>query len=152
MSTAPTTSRESPQIVIRLGRVSDRGFVVDSWRQSYWRAPAVLGMSRDAFMSEQKTRINRWMGTPGAVLVVAHPVDDDDVIVGWAAAERAAGSTVAPEVLHYVFVRRELRGEGIARALVGAMHMQAPVTFTHWSRWLRAAPKETQFNPLWRAQ
>ena len=49
----------------------------------------------------------------GADFLVAVPPDDNDLISGWGCGERP--------VIHFVYVKPPYRGQGVARALVGAL-------------------------------
>lgn len=93
----------------------DVGFVVDSWRQSYVFAGAVRGMDRDEYFTEMGRAINALLARPDVELRVV--VDTDKPagsdVVGWAAFEGAT--------LHYVYVRKGYRGQGVARMLLDGL-------------------------------
>lgn len=89
-------------VAIRLGRPSDLAYVVDSWVKR--------GHDRGERMRDATARVRAILARPDSVLRVACLPDDEDAIIGWAAIE---GSK-----LHYVYVRKEARKQGIARLLL----------------------------------
>ena len=42
---------------IRAGAVTDRSFIFDSWRHSFWAAPSVRGMGRDQYFADMGKRV-----------------------------------------------------------------------------------------------
>lgn len=87
---------------LRLGRPSDLAFVVDSWVKR--------GHARNERLSDATARVRAVLADATTELRIACLPDDEDAILGW--------SVVSPPALHYVYVRKELRGNGIARALL----------------------------------
>lgn len=92
---------------IRLGRPSDLPFVVDSWVKR--------GHERGERLRDATARVRRILSADSVLRVACLP-DDSDAIVGWAVV-----STDASPKLHYVYVRKELRGQGIARVLLAGV-------------------------------
>lgn len=95
---------------VREGGANDLPFVIDSWSQSYYGAKAVAGMQKDDYFPAMHSKVKDILARPGVVLVVACASEDDDTILGWAAFE--------DRCLHYVVVKKDVRGVGIAKALV----------------------------------
>ena len=122
---------------IRPGAVTDRSFIFDSWRHSFWDAPAVRGMGRDQYFADMGRRVEALLDR--TAVLVAHDPADPDIILAWACIE--------PPAVHYVFVRKDFRGLGLARALVSSI--EGLTTFTHWSRGLRSAPASLQYRPFY---
>ncbi len=118
------------------GNHRDLAFVIDSWRQSFWDAPAIRGMARDDYFPAQERRIYALLARPGAKLKVARDEQDAELVLGWALIE-------AP-VLHYVLVRSKLRGNGIARALLEGFIVDQ---YSHRSRLVTRAPVGWRFTP-----
>lgn len=87
---------------LRVGRPADLAYVVDSWVKR--------GRDRGERLSDATARVRAILADEGTELRIACLPDDPDAILGWAA--------VAPPSLHYVYVRKELRGQGLARALL----------------------------------
>lgn len=101
----------------RVGKPDDLAFVVDCWtkndpelrslrlRDSTKHVRTLLGVV-DALQSELPRLLHR--------LLIAHVPSEPDAILGWAAYERGAIPCV-----HYLYVRKDARRQGVARALVG---------------------------------
>jgi GNAT superfamily N-acetyltransferase len=95
--------------IVRRGKPEDMAYVFSSWlKTSRKEQPEVR---TDDFMSGQHRRV-AWLVQTSGVLSVVHPVAAPDVICAWALLD------AAPSVAHYVFVRQEYRGRGLARFLL----------------------------------
>jgi len=90
---------------IRMGRPSDLPFVTDSWVKR--------GHEKGERLRDATARVRRILASPSSVLRVAVLPDDDDAIIGWAVI-----TADDPPQLHYAYVRKELRGQGIAKVLL----------------------------------
>lgn len=132
-----TTNLSTPKpeglYVLRSGLPSDHPFVVDSWVKSYQS----YCLTRDCehcggagriyrgqrFLRGHKRLIREILARPATALLVACHPEDSDVILGWAVTE--AG------VVHYVFVKRDVRRVGIAKALLAPFLDASQVIYTH---------------------
>jgi len=95
--------------VVRRGRAEDMAYVFSSWlKSSRKESPEVR---TDDWMAGQHRRVT-WLIRTSGVLHIVHPVGAPDVIVAWAMLD------AAPSVVHFVFVRQEHRGRGLARYLL----------------------------------
>lgn len=100
----------------------DRAFVLSSWHRSYRKSQWAKALDPRVYDAGQQALIvNRWDGAIPSSRCVAHPEGDPLVILGWACAEGP--------VLHYVYVKGELRRAGLGRALVNALGN--PLIYTH---------------------
>ncbi|HET9045101.1 MAG TPA: GNAT family N-acetyltransferase [Burkholderiales bacterium] len=111
---------------------ADAAFVLDSWRRSYEGAAAVRACDPEHYRIEMTRAIRRIISNSTARTVVAYDPEDAGHIVGFACfsvrrRERVPPHTVTPEKplpdtheaeLHYVYVKKDFRGQGIARALL----------------------------------
>lgn len=97
---------------IRRGKADDAALIFDSWTRSLSRTlhPAERG---DEYWTAQKELIATTLESRDAVVLVA---ERDGEILGWLCGERAK-----PAVLHYVYVKRKHRRQGVARDLVSAL-------------------------------
>lgn len=71
--------------------------------------------------------IDRLLDDPRTKILVAHPINSPDVIRGWVAYAKIPGA----RVLEFVLVRKDWRGQGIARDLLtraGLLGPGAPLT------------------------
>jgi GNAT superfamily N-acetyltransferase len=90
---------------VRLGRPSDLPFVVDSWVKR--------GHARGERLRDATARVRAILADDTTELRVACLPDDEDAILGWAAV-----TTDESPRLHYAYVRKECRRQGIANALL----------------------------------
>lgn len=95
-------------VAIRLGKPSDLPYVVDTWTKR--------GAARDERLGAATARVRAILARPDSVLRVACLPDDTDAILGWA----ALSANEAP-TLHYVYVRKDARKQGIARLLLAGV-------------------------------
>lgn len=95
-------------VAIRLGRPSDLPYVVDTWVKR--------GHTRHERLGAATARVRALLARPDTVLRVAVLPDDEDAIIGWAAV-----SAADPPELHYVYVRKDARNQGVARILLAGI-------------------------------
>lgn len=123
---------------IRNGNEGDLPFVFSSWLESYKDSKLARAVRTTTYLQRHHELVERLLERPDVRLRVAHPVGDPVVILGWAVVE---GST-----LHYVLVKHQFRGHGLARSLVGAV----PAVISHKcadvERWIRAHP-DVAYDP-----
>ena len=122
---------ETPLFLLRAGHAGDHPFVVDSWVKSYQS----YALSRDCehcnnagriyrgnrFLRGHKRLIRDILARSGTALLVACHPDDPEPILGWACSENG--------VLHYVFVKKDVRRVGVASALLAPFG--AGTVYTH---------------------
>lgn len=114
------------QILTRAAKPSDLNFVYDSWMKS-WRLSKWAGViPNHLYYDTQRTLIDDLFAR-GMQVVIAHPSDQPDVILGYAAGEVKDGQTV----LHYVYVKDPFLGLGIDSLTVGALPGLKPGFITH---------------------
>lgn len=94
-------------------------FVIDAWKRSFEGAPAVRGAEREHYRTEM-TRAIRRLCDHAEIRVACDPTDED-TIVGFVAFTGGE--------LHYVYVKRDFRGLGIAKDLLKGVPITA-YTFT----------------------
>jgi GNAT superfamily N-acetyltransferase len=97
---------------LRAGVDGDRPFVFRSWINSH--RESALARSMRAYDHDHGLHglIVELLERRGARLVVACATEAPSVILGWAV-------VTDPDALHYVFVKRPFRRQGIASALLG---------------------------------
>lgn len=95
-------------VSIRFGRASDLPYVCDTWVKR--------GHERNERLGAATSRVRALLARPESVLRVACLPDDSDAILGWAAL-----SADEPPTLHYVYVRKDARKQGIARLLLAGV-------------------------------
>lgn len=83
-------------------------FIIDAWKKSYENAEAVRHADREHYRVEMPRAIRRLISQGEAR--IAYDPKDEDTLVGFAVFRGAE--------LHYVYVKKDFRGQGIARALL----------------------------------
>lgn len=111
-------------LLIRPAREGDMAFVIDAWKRSYEASPAVRGADREHYRAEMSRAIRRLCSR--ATVRVACASEDDDHVVGFAAFSQPEGARAE---LHYVYVKKDFRGMGIARKLLADVSV-GTYTFT----------------------
>jgi GNAT superfamily N-acetyltransferase len=91
-------------VSLRIGRSTDQSYVANSWASS-------LG---GEFDRAKNAVIDRLLDDPRTRVIVACEETDTDRILGWVAYARIPGA----RVVEFVLVRKQRRGEGIARAML----------------------------------
>lgn len=92
---------------VRPAREGDMAFVAMSWRASF---EPRFTFDRDHYRAEMDRTIGK-LCARGQV-IVAHDPEDDDHLVGFAVV------SVDGRELHYVYVKQQFRGQGIARDML----------------------------------
>jgi hypothetical protein len=112
-------------VKLREMRPSDEAFIANSWKESFRWSPSVRWIPNGPYFGEMNKRV-RDIVARAKVLVACNPVADDH-IVGWCCTEG--------NVLHYVYVKTPLRGNGYAMALIERSFgsIPSPVRVTHWT-------------------
>lgn len=114
---------ESLPIVFRDAGPDDLQLVADSWCKSYARSNwAAFFKTRGQNYTRAQDRLLKRILGRGARLIIAAWSEGPELILGWACYE---GST-----LHYVWVREQWQGKGVARAMIAAIP-EPPKTITH---------------------
>ncbi len=131
----------APICETRIGKPDDLAFVVDTWTKYALRTAA-----RSVRLGDLTRHVRKLLGVADVPLhdlpphlprlLVAHVPGEPDAILGWAAVE--AGR---PGCVHYVYVRRDARLQGVARALVGSTDVA--LEYSH------AAPKGIAVPKAW---
>ena len=93
----------------RVGKAADRAYVARTWVRAY--AHTDWGRDTGRVYAAEHPLVVASILERGAELRVAHVIDDEDAILGFAVTEGRC--------IHYVYVRVETRRLGIARTLLG---------------------------------
>ena len=122
--------------VLRPGQAGDRGFVIDTWLQTYRRSQFADPIPDFCYWSRfgHVGLVEEMAET--AMFTVACLPGDERFIYGWSCSDPVSGA------LHYVFVRQEYRGQGFGTLLMG--ERSRPLKITHitadFSRYLARGP------------
>lgn len=119
-------------------RDSDLEFILDSWLRSH-RDSAWAKFAGATYQRGHDSLIKRLL-TRSAVLVACYE-GDPNTILGW--------SVTDGDVVHYVYVKKPLRRQGIARMLLRPF-LDRPARYSHslpcWAS-RGALPKDWSFDP-----
>lgn len=98
---------------VRIARDTDMAFIIDAWKKSYEQAEAVRHSDREHYRVEMPRAIRRLVAQGEAR--IAYDPKDEDSLIGFAVFRRHDDAAAE---LHYVYVKKDFRGQGIARALL----------------------------------
>jgi GNAT superfamily N-acetyltransferase len=123
-------------VVLRDMRSDDNAFVRDSWLRSHFNAhPERDVINRRVHLAGQSRRIDRLLER--SIVRIAAYEDDSDLVLGWVCVEN--------ERVHYVYVKKLYRKQGIARMLLSDL-LPRPCLFSHRVTGLRA-PDRWAYDP-----
>ena len=125
---------------IRAGSLEDRAYVLKSWFEGARATTNWCLGDGHVFFAEHGRVLEAILER--AVVRVAHVPSESAAILGFAVLEPDA----APPVLHWVHVRGQCRGQGIARALLSGILSRPEVHCSHWPLHGRV-PSNFRFNP-----
>lgn len=128
-------------IVVRSGEAADREFIFNSWLKSFFgsRTPPQPGhptgkrlgggaFTRDiagrVYFERHHQVIEDILGRADTRIVVAAPRETPFVICGWAVFE-------GPELVHYVYVKNEVRRLGVAKLLLESQRLPTAFRYSH---------------------
>jgi len=99
-------------IMLRPGRPTDRGFIFSTWLKGLlYGCPQYKGVDQAAFYENMGSELEDLVAQPYLKITVACLAEDEDVVLGYA--------VTSQDALHWVFVKKAWRSQGIARSLLG---------------------------------
>jgi len=119
-------------VLIRPIRETDHALIIDSWVNSVrYSTPAFFWVPGGLFRSIYRSMVVRLIESKPELFRVLVNEADEDQIFAWCCRDDIA--------VHFVFVKREFRQEGLAEKLipglvVGCGWTPPPVLFTHWTK------------------
>lgn len=133
-----------------LGAAGERSFIAKSWVESFSSSALAQYITFQGTFSNNRAPWqpsqeywDTWNAIVGGLLESAHVTvaDEDGLIAGFICWELGDDGVV----VHYLYVRLMMRGQGVARALVESLPA-GNVQFTHRSRGVRRVPSEWRFS------
>lgn len=104
----------------------DEGFIYSTWLNHYKHSSKFASRIKfDLYYSKHHSIIERILARKAKVLI-AYPLDEPDIIIGWACYE---GANDRP-LLHFIFVKRAFRQMGVASRLLKGLDLNN-LAFTH---------------------
>lgn len=98
----------------------DIPFIQSSWGSSYYGGISYRQLiSPDEFHHFHRPIRDRFFQRPDATVIVCCATNDPKLIMAWMAAECPPGTDMV--VIHYLYTKEAFKGEGLARALLGAV-------------------------------
>ena len=138
-------------VEVREATPDDRGFIVQAWLRGYQRSPEVEVLTGPEYSPAQRDLINRILARGQAWIIFNREIPTQ--YFGFVVSERDSSLEVA--VVHWVYVKKEFRDLGLARALLlRATGAAKTIYYTH--RAPRRADEEklrkrgARFNPYLR--
>ena len=122
---------------------ADEPFIVDSWVEAN-RETARAQDAGSVYYAEQKALVRDLISRPTVTTRVAHVPDDVDAILGWCVFDFGPKT-----VVHYVYVKRNARKLGVARALLEQL-IPLDCYYSHrpvYASMFNSIPKNWTFNP-----
>ena len=105
-------------------RIGDEAYIYDSWLKNY-RIP---GCPQPIYYIGHRKVINSLLKNRDTEIIVAHLYGAPELIFGYAVVNKQKN------ILHWVYVKNNYRGHGIAHNLLDELDWNMPVFFTHrWS-------------------
>lgn len=135
-------------IMLRYGKEEDRKFIMSSWlnafKGSYYAGPIQFNL----YYKTYQEVIDRILRRPQTEVVVACLPDDEDEILGYAVVE---GFGDQGPCVHWAYVKRRLRGFGIASTILAYLGVTKETEFSYSFR-VRNTPSfvakyKARFNP-----
>ena len=115
-------------ILIRPIRETDHALIIDSWVNSVrYSTPAFFWVPGGLFRSIYRSMVVRLIECKPELFRVLVNEADEDQIFAWACGDKWA--------THFVFVKKEFRGEGLATRLIDSINAWSPWrVFSHWTK------------------
>lgn len=111
-------------------RPTESDLIYSTWMKSYRDAGAARGVSGPLYQRGQRARIARILDSRDTLVTVVTPSSEPELVLGYLVQE-------LPNVLHYLYVKRPYRNNGIARILLepyaSLLEEREPVFYTHKS-------------------
>jgi hypothetical protein len=111
--------------VITPMRDHDHSLVLNSWLESYRKAPSSHRLPSGVYYTRMRRTAERLLSHSD--VKIARPPDWPEGVLGWLCAEQCEGVFV----LHYGFVKAFYRRNGLGKALVDAFDPRGRKVFTH---------------------
>lgn len=112
-------------IAIRFyNRAIDEDFVYSTYLKSYAQSISCRAIPLDLYNAGARRRLDRLLNSDTNILI-AHPPETPEMIYGWLALRDE-------QVVHYIYVKRPYRQQGIAKALLAPqLGGLEPTLYTH---------------------
>lgn len=118
-------------ISIRTYNENDLNFILSKWLKNYkFSSRFTKKIKSDIYYKWHHLIIDNIMARPSCTILIANPVDEPDVNLGFICFE----DINAEKIIHYAFVKPEFRNFGVGKKLyLTAMANKPFGYFTHWT-------------------
>ncbi len=96
---------------------SDMAFLVSGWRQSFERESRLYRKGEPAYRAFMSSLVNDLLNEKDATSIVACDAKDSNSLLGFA--------VFTGKELHYVYVKREFRGQKLSRLLLDGREVES---------------------------
>lgn len=119
------------EIVIRHALPEDAAYILATWLRFYkGNSPFTKRIRHKVYYRWHPRIIEAVLSRPATKAFIAHPTGESEVIFGYLVTEWRGERPL----VHFVFVKEELRRMGIGRALLEASRVDlSQAIFTHWT-------------------
>lgn len=129
----PPGDDDQAEVMVRPAVAGDLPFIFSGWLRSYRVGDLCAGVGNDRYF-EAHHKIVALLLQRSTVLVACDAQNPHGVFLGFTCAEMLPGGE---RLLHYVYVKEDFWGHGVARMLLDALEEREPaerVTCTHRTR------------------
>lgn len=129
---------------IRERKESDNDFLYATWIKSFADSAFARPIPKPIYNLSQRSRIEKILDKPETYCLVASDKESPELIYGWLVGE-------APNIVHYIYVKRDYRQQGICKKLLEHLDTSEPILYTHKvsTPWLEQKWKEDRQLTLW---
>jgi ribosomal protein S18 acetylase RimI-like enzyme len=119
------------EIEVRAAYIEDLPFIFATLLRSYRHASTFARkISNEVFYKYHHMFLDQCLKRPESKVMVAHPKNDPNVILGYILSETRADGE---EVVHYTYVKKSFREMGVARALWATLDKDKKYVITHYT-------------------
>lgn len=124
-----TTLQVGDVLLRDYNHISDSDFLYSTWIKSFRDSGFCRAVPTPIYNRSQRERVRALLEKDFTYVLVACSPETPELIYGYAVGE-------APNVLHYVYVKKDYRGQGIGKRLLSHLldhSTNNPVLYTHKS-------------------
>lgn len=111
-------------LTIREGAAGDLNYVLSSWLRNYRTSIKTRGIESEVYYDQQHGHHAAIVAALQRANVLCAGVEPGQVL-GWVCYEQ-------PNIVHYIHIKYDFQRLGVARALLAAAGLRAPLVVTHW--------------------
>lgn len=118
-------------IEVRDAFLEDISFIFATWLRSYRHSSSFAKkISNEIYYARHHLVIDLILKRDNSKVLVAHPKDEPDVILGYVVTEKQPDGA---NVVHYTYVKKSFRKMGVAQALWNGLNEKENYIITHYT-------------------